>query len=205
MRPGSDTFLYDGTEMALPLKDILAVDAASDIYHNRRALLNPGGATYGGQLAANCLAAACAASPGYAPASLHVSFVLAGDPSKCFDYEVSKRRRGRRLSQLTVTGTQDGRAVVDAIVTLANHREILCNGPRVERYPAVEMNDGSPKSAHDRLDILAQSSNKITALDRHVLRSFGFLDIRDVAGAPRMTNSRQNAGSADSAVFGRFG
>ncbi len=193
MVPGSETFLYDVTETSLPLKDILAVDIAGDIYRNRRALLNPGGATYGGQVAPNCLAAACAASPGYAPASLHVSFVEAGDPSQRFDYEVNQRRKGRRLSQLTVTGTQAGRAAVDAIITLADHRELVHNGPRVERYSESEMNHGPLEAAHGRLDILAQSSKDITALDRHVLRSVAFLDIRDVAGAPRMWNSRQNA------------
>jgi len=193
MIPASETFLYDATEMLLPLKDILAVDFVGGIYRNRRALLNPGGVTYGGQLAANCLAAACAASPGYAPASLHVSFLAAGDPSQCFDYEVDQRRKGRRLSQLTVTGTQNGRAAVDAIITLAAHGEMLRNAPRFECYPGAEMNRGLPEVAHNRKDILAQSSNEITALDRHVLGSFGFMDIRDVAGAPRMSNSRQNA------------
>jgi acyl-CoA thioesterase-2 len=191
--PAIEKFLYDATETSLPLKDILAIDFGSGVYRNRRALLNPGSATYGGQLAANCLAAACAASPNYAPGSLHVSFVGAGDPSKCFDYQVNQRRKGRRLSQLTVTGTQNGRSVVDAIITLADQGEMLRNAPRAERYPAAEIKYGPPEAAHDRLDILAQSSTDITALDRHVLRSFGFLEIRDVAGAPRMRNLRQNA------------
>jgi hypothetical protein len=82
---------------------------------------------------------------------------------------------------------------VDAIITLADHRELVHNGPRVERYSESEMNHGPLEAAHGRLDILAQSSKDITALDRHVLRSVAFLDIRDVAGAPRMWNSRQNA------------
>jgi len=193
MMPSNKTFLHDATETSLPLSDVLAVDFAGGIYRNRRALLNPGRATYGGQLAANCLAAACGASPGYAPASLHVSFVASGDPSQKFEYEVNQRRKGRRLSQLTVSGTQAGRPAVDAIITLADHGEMVRNDPRVERYPPPEMSQGPPEAAYDRLDILTESSNDITALDRHVLRSFGFLDIRDVAGALRMSNARQDA------------
>lgn len=78
---------------------------------------NLNGRVFGGQLLAQTLLAAQHVCPGVA-ATLHVLFLRGALPDEPLRYEVQVLQSGRRFSSCRVRGSQRGRAVVEAQVTL---------------------------------------------------------------------------------------
>lgn len=78
---------------------------------------------FGGQLLAQAIVAAAATTPGKAPLSLHAAFVRAGRPGRPVEAEVIPVRDGRTMATRQVTLSEDGKAVLTAIVSAHASRD----------------------------------------------------------------------------------
>lgn len=99
---------------------------------------------FGGQILAQCLAAAAAASPEKSVKSLHVLFPREGDTAKPMRYRVTKLQDGRTFGTTGIVAEQDGKVIADAVVSMHVDEQGL---HRSDPPPDV----GSPDSAelHD--------------------------------------------------------
>jgi acyl-CoA thioesterase-2 len=73
---------------------------------------------FGGQILAQVLAAASAASPGKTVKSLHVLFPREGDTAKPMRYRVEPLQDGRTFGTTSVVATQDGKVIAAALVSV---------------------------------------------------------------------------------------
>ena len=73
---------------------------------------------FGGQILAQCLAAAAAASPDKSVKSLHVLFPREGDTAKPVRYRVTKLHDGRTFGTTGIVAEQDGKVIADAVVSM---------------------------------------------------------------------------------------
>jgi acyl-CoA thioesterase-2 len=98
--------------MAFGLTDLIASMESGDNldigYHR----------VFGGQILAQMIAAASAATPEKVVKSLHVLFPREGDTSKRMDYAVDKLQDGRTFGTTTITATQDGKVISAATVSM---------------------------------------------------------------------------------------
>jgi acyl-CoA thioesterase II len=75
---------------------------------------------YGGHLAAQAMAAACRTlNPGFAPTSLHVQFLRAGEAGAPVSYQVERVYDGRTSASRRVLARQDGRLLVTATASFS--------------------------------------------------------------------------------------
>ncbi len=125
---------------------------------------------FGGQILAQVVSAASAASPGKSVKSLSVAFPREGDTAKAMSYRVEPLHEGRTFATTSVVGSQDGRVVAAALVSLHVDEDGL---HRSDPPPDV----GGPQDA--------------SALDLPMLpwevRVVGGVDLADpAAGPPRL-------------------
>jgi acyl-CoA thioesterase-2 len=73
---------------------------------------------FGGQILAQMITAASAASPDKVVKSITVLFPREGDTSKRMEYAVEKLQDGRTFGTTTITATQDGKVISTATVSL---------------------------------------------------------------------------------------
>ena len=73
---------------------------------------------FGGQILAQVLAAAAAASPDKSVKSLHILFPREGDTAKPMRYTVQKLQDGRTFGTTEVVASQDGKVIAAAIVSM---------------------------------------------------------------------------------------
>ncbi len=115
---------------------------------------------YGGQLAAQALAAACHTVPGgLAPTSLHVQFLRGGDAGAPVRYDVERVYDGRTTASRRVLAGQEGRLLVTATASFS----IPANGPEhaqhataagdPEQLPANGPVGPAPSLPLDEIDI----------------------------------------------------
>jgi acyl-CoA thioesterase len=71
----------------------------------------------GGHVAAQALIAAAHTAPGRAAHSMHVYFLRAGDARRPADFDVVTLQEGRTFSARRVTARQDGRVLLEAMVS----------------------------------------------------------------------------------------
>jgi acyl-CoA thioesterase II len=95
---------------------------------------------FGGQILAQVVAAAAAASPDKAVKSVHVLFPREGDTSKPMRYRVSKLQDGRTFGSTEVVAAQDGKVISAALVSMHTVEEGL---HRSDGAPSV----GPPEEA----------------------------------------------------------
>ncbi|MBX7430777.1 thioesterase family protein [Mycobacterium sp. Y57] len=76
--------------------------------------------TYGGQLAAQSLAAACrTVDPGKAPTAMHLQFLRGGDAGDPVDYRVERVYDGRTVASRRVEAHQGGRLLTTSTISFA--------------------------------------------------------------------------------------
>jgi acyl-CoA thioesterase II len=75
--------------------------------------------TFGGQLVAQALLAACASAPGSVPASVHATFVAGGAPGEAVELVVRRTRDGRSTASRHVELVQGERVLLSMLATLA--------------------------------------------------------------------------------------
>lgn len=73
---------------------------------------------FGGQILAQTVSAASAASPDKSVKSLNVLFPREGDTSKRMDYAVAKLQDGRTYGTTSIVATQDGKVISTATVSM---------------------------------------------------------------------------------------
>jgi acyl-CoA thioesterase-2 len=95
---------------------------------------------FGGQILAQVLVAAARASPERSVKSLHVLFPREGDPSTPMRYRVERLQDGRTFGTTQVVGSQDGRVIAAAVVSMHTDEPGL---HRSDAPPSV----GSPEDA----------------------------------------------------------
>lgn len=78
---------------------------------------------FGGQLLAQAVVAATATTPGKVPLSVHAAFVRAGTPGQAVEAVVDPVRDGRTFATRQVTLSEDGKAVLTAIVSAHASRD----------------------------------------------------------------------------------
>lgn len=76
---------------------------------------------FGGQLLAQCIAIASRDAPGKGVKSMHAVFPREGDLDRAVDFRLARFQDGRTFAGRTITGSQDGRCIVHA--TLSLHAE----------------------------------------------------------------------------------
>lgn len=74
--------------------------------------------TFGGQLVAQALLAACATAPGLAPSSVHACFVAAGAPSEAVELVSRRVRDGRSMASRQVDLVQGPKVLLTMLATL---------------------------------------------------------------------------------------
>lgn len=92
-----------------PVGDGVVAGANLDIGYHR---------VFGGQILAQIIAAAAAASPEKSVKSLTVLFPREGDTAKPMEYRVDRLQDGRTFGTTAVTATQDGKVISAAVVSL---------------------------------------------------------------------------------------
>ena len=183
MAATQDFFTYDAYRPISSLGTLVAVDRVDGALRNRMALLNLGGQMLGGQLAAHALMAACVERAEVDPASLHMHFVSACEPTRPYTLLVEQLRAGRRMLHVSLRGMQDGRCVTESSVLLRDKTPAPAGRPNNFRAPAPER--GTPEEAFPRAAILDHHPGELGALDNALLLAHPYLEIRDVAGPVR--------------------
>ncbi len=114
---------------------------------------------YGGHLAAQSLAAACATVPADRnPTALHVQFLRGGDAGEPVRYQVERTHDGRSASSRRVVGRQGERLLVTATVLFAvpaegpRHSDDTATG-RPEELPRTGPIGPAPSLPLDEIDI----------------------------------------------------
>ena len=95
---------------------------------------------FGGQILAQLIGAAAAASPEKSVKSLHVLFPREGDTSKPMRYRVTKLQDGRTFGATAIVAEQEGKVISTATVSMHASESGLqrCDAP-----PAVDPPDGA--------------------------------------------------------------
>lgn len=88
---------------------------------------------YGGQVAAQAIAAAARTVTARRLHSLHVAFLRPGDPMAPLHYSVATLREGRTFSTRRVTVSQHGRPIMEALVSFME----MIDGPGADDYQQV--------------------------------------------------------------------
>jgi acyl-CoA thioesterase-2 len=107
---------------------------------------------FGGQIAAQALAAAANTAGGLRPHSLHCYFLRPGDPARPALFSVERLQDGRAFRRRRVTMTQDGKAVaaLDASFTAeASFTEATAGETDYPPPPAVPAPEDCPEFAPD--------------------------------------------------------
>lgn len=100
------------------ITDIVALDALGEDRFVTANLVTNGGFLYGGQLLAQALMAACrTVEPDRLPHSLHCSFIAGGRSTEPIEFQVTRDRDGRSYSARSVSAVQDGRVLVNMLVS----------------------------------------------------------------------------------------
>lgn len=81
------------------------------------------GRLFGGQLVAQAMTAAADTITGFAPHSIHASFLRPGEPTTPLDITVDRTRDGRTMSIRQVTVQQAGRTLLTATVSFVTNPE----------------------------------------------------------------------------------
>ena len=106
--------------MSPTLVDLLRVRPDGDDSFTGRPSGPAGKRAYGGQLAAQALASACATvTPDRLPTSLHVQFLRGGDAGEPVRFEVQRLHDGRSSSSRRVLGAQAERILISATALFA--------------------------------------------------------------------------------------
>lgn len=126
-------------ELRVLVDDILGLEGIEvDIFRGR----SPQGATqrvFGGQVAAQALAAALRTAPGDRDAhSLHAYFLRPGDPAVPIVYTVERLRDGRSFTTRRVVAVQHGRPIFTASVQLAVREEGFTHADPMPEAPDPE-------------------------------------------------------------------
>ena len=95
---------------------------------------------FGGQILAQVIAAAAAASPEKSVKSLHILFPREGDTSKPMRYRVTKLQDGRTFGTTEVVAEQDGKVISAAMLSMHVHEDGL---HRSDAPPTVDPPDGA--------------------------------------------------------------
>jgi acyl-CoA thioesterase-2 len=93
---------------------------------------------FGGQVLAQMIAAAAAASPEKAVKSIHVLFPREGDNAKRLEYEVTKHQDGRTFGTTGIVAAQDGKTIAVATVSMHAEEVGLDRSDPVPDVPAPE-------------------------------------------------------------------
>ncbi|MEB3034385.1 acyl-CoA thioesterase [[Mycobacterium] nativiensis] len=96
------------------------------------------GRLFGGQLVAQAISAAAGTITGFAPHSIHASFLRPGQPTAPLDITVDRTRDGRTMSIRQVTVQQDGRTLLTATVSFDANPEIADDATVAVAAPAPE-------------------------------------------------------------------
>lgn len=101
---------------------------------------------FGGQILAQMIAAASAASPEKVLKSIHVLFPREGDTSKRMEYGVTKPQDGRTFGTTSIVATQDDKVISTASVSMHAHEE--SDLQRSDTPPSVGSPSDSPVFDH---------------------------------------------------------
>ncbi|MEB3023543.1 acyl-CoA thioesterase [[Mycobacterium] crassicus] len=96
------------------------------------------GRLFGGQLVAQAITAAAGTITGFAPHSIHASFLRPGQPTPPLDITVDRTRDGRTMSIRRVTVQQAGRTMLTATVSFDTDPEAADDATVAVPAPAPE-------------------------------------------------------------------
>lgn len=136
---GSGSPLESGTLSALDeVQQVLTLHpAGTDRFRADNEIVRFG-RLFGGQLIAQAMTAAAATITGFAPHSIHASFLRPGEPSTPLDITVDRTRDGRTMSTRQVTVGQGGRTLLTATVSFDTNPESVDDATVPTPAPAPE-------------------------------------------------------------------
>jgi len=134
---------------------------------------------FGGELLAQSLVAAARTVVDWVCHSLHVNFLVPGDPARQVEYRVRRVREGRRFAVRQVTAAQRGRDILVATVSFAAEARAM-PGYQHEPMPAVEGPDGLRSEFDHRREVAPLMREE----DRAWLLIPRAVEIRQVAPVP---------------------
>ena len=148
---------------------------------------------YGGQVAAQAIAAAARTVTGRRLHSLHVAFLRPGDPMAPLHYSVATLREGRTFSTRRVTVSQHGRPIMEALVSFME----MIDGPGADDYQQVMSSAPEPEELTSLPDQLRAHLGR-GILDYLGPVRLGIVELRYVDPPPRIAiDTPRSAGSPD--------
>jgi acyl-CoA thioesterase-2 len=160
--------------MAEPLDELLAIldveEIDVDLYRGRNERGRPG-RLFGGQVAAQSLAAATPTAAGARAHSLHGYFLRPGDPALPVLYSVDRIRDGRSFHTRHVVARQRGRAIFNASISF----QVEERGYE-HQMPMPEAPD--PESLPTREELVRRHWDRIPEADRGWVGQKRALDVR---------------------------
>lgn len=141
---------------------------------------------FGGQLAAQALAAAGTTSRNLPAHSVHANFLRRGDPNLDVVYRVDCLREGSRAATRLVTASQEDRVIATLVASFREPREGIVHA---EPMPPVAGPDHLP-SMREQAE---QCGHALPPAIRHWLRREGPVDLR-VASGPGMLQGDRRKG-----------
>ncbi|MBF4161015.1 acyl-CoA thioesterase [Nocardioides acrostichi] len=142
-----------GTDPVTDLLDLLDLETLdTDLFRGRR-VETPRSRVYGGQVAAQALAAACrAASEGFSVHSMHSYFLQPGDTTTPIVYDVERIRDGRSFETRRVSARQHGRPIY---FLTANFQRSEDGYEHQDAMPEVE----PPEEGLDLVEVMTRAGN----------------------------------------------
>ena len=119
---------------------------------------------FGGQILAQLIAAASAASPEKSVKSLHVLFPREGDTAKPMRYRVTKLQDGRTFGATEIVAEQDGKVISAAVLSMHAEEDGL---HRTDAPPTVGPPEDATLVGSRRLAVPRERRTATTAANLH--------------------------------------
>ena len=115
---------------------------------------NDNGAIYGGQLIAQCLAAASETIPELEAKSLFCYFLRAGSVERAIEFEVIELRKGRNIASCRVKACQGGEVILEMLCSFSAPQDGFDHQIRIDDLP-------QPEDAPDLSEIARQGGDDL--------------------------------------------
>jgi len=137
-------------------------DLGGDLFRNRHNQHNVNAALYGGQIAAQALAAASQTVGGRPVHSLHAYFLRPGSVNTRVLFRVERVRDGRNFTTRRVSAIQNGRTILEMLCSFAERQHGFVHQISMPEVPA-------PEELENLADIVQSDATGLTPY----IRSFG--------------------------------
>jgi len=134
---------------------------------------------FGGELLAQTLVAASRTAKDGSCHSMHVRFLLPGDPARPVEYRVRRVRDGRRFAQREVSGWQRGREI---LLATASFTAEGIEAPGYQHEPVPEV--AGPEELRSELEQREEVAHRMRPEDRRWLLAPRAIEVRQVHPVP---------------------